>query len=402
MLQNGTDWNKHHGVGATLLENWVEERAVADREKGRKAPQDDGYKESDERDAGSVGSKWKELMKRGHQDILTHASAQHDMSTTFRESYGAAQDLTQAPQPPTGIIKVPRTGAPNVGNGGGNASEGAMGKRKKWMEAELLRQAIVEVGGEPTGESAREWISTHQADYGHEDVYGHGKVLARFANPITFWSSQAVTGLGTTICSTTVDNLRNLSSASRDRTSQHNTHQPLSTSTANIPREHTCQGGSKHCWCGGNDYKGHVCGVDGPDWVHEGGQASCGTCGALRDGGQEMGKASRTTGIGRPHKRGPQHQYETDNIPTPFGRGDVIVDGDGKDVCGKGGCRCCVTSVVKGAGKQDGKLLAFQGAQGGGGQGSVYHASGAGVGFGRHAAFTTPIAEFKGGREKTG
>lgn len=30
MIQQGTDWNRHHGVGATLLENWVEERAVGD------------------------------------------------------------------------------------------------------------------------------------------------------------------------------------------------------------------------------------------------------------------------------------------------------------------------------------------------------------------------------------
>jgi hypothetical protein len=31
MLINGTDWNRHHGVGATLLENWVEERAVGEK-----------------------------------------------------------------------------------------------------------------------------------------------------------------------------------------------------------------------------------------------------------------------------------------------------------------------------------------------------------------------------------
>ena len=30
MIQHGTDWNRHRGVGATLLENWVEERAVGD------------------------------------------------------------------------------------------------------------------------------------------------------------------------------------------------------------------------------------------------------------------------------------------------------------------------------------------------------------------------------------
>lgn len=26
--RNDTGWNRHNGVGATLLENWVEERAV--------------------------------------------------------------------------------------------------------------------------------------------------------------------------------------------------------------------------------------------------------------------------------------------------------------------------------------------------------------------------------------
>ena len=29
--QHSSAWNRHHGVGATLLENWVEERAVGER-----------------------------------------------------------------------------------------------------------------------------------------------------------------------------------------------------------------------------------------------------------------------------------------------------------------------------------------------------------------------------------
>jgi hypothetical protein len=28
MTQQGTDWNRHNGVGTTLLYNWMEERAV--------------------------------------------------------------------------------------------------------------------------------------------------------------------------------------------------------------------------------------------------------------------------------------------------------------------------------------------------------------------------------------
>jgi hypothetical protein len=30
-LKGDSGWNRHHGVGATLLENWVEERAVGDK-----------------------------------------------------------------------------------------------------------------------------------------------------------------------------------------------------------------------------------------------------------------------------------------------------------------------------------------------------------------------------------
>jgi hypothetical protein len=29
--QHSSAWNRHHGVGATLLDNWVEERAVGDK-----------------------------------------------------------------------------------------------------------------------------------------------------------------------------------------------------------------------------------------------------------------------------------------------------------------------------------------------------------------------------------
>ena len=29
-MKQGTDWNRHHGIAPTLLENWVEERAIGD------------------------------------------------------------------------------------------------------------------------------------------------------------------------------------------------------------------------------------------------------------------------------------------------------------------------------------------------------------------------------------
>jgi hypothetical protein len=52
-MQHGSDWNRHQGVGATLLENWVEERAV-------------GHLIEEER------SDIKELCKKGHKALLTY------------------------------------------------------------------------------------------------------------------------------------------------------------------------------------------------------------------------------------------------------------------------------------------------------------------------------------------
>ena len=52
-MQHGSDWNRHQGVGATLLENWVEERAV-------------GHLIEEER------SDIEELCKKGHKALLTY------------------------------------------------------------------------------------------------------------------------------------------------------------------------------------------------------------------------------------------------------------------------------------------------------------------------------------------
>ena len=62
------------------------------------------------------------------------------MSTTFRDSYGAAKYLTQDPQPPTGAVKITQSVPPT--SSGGKQAEGGHGRRRMMMEAELLRRAV--------------------------------------------------------------------------------------------------------------------------------------------------------------------------------------------------------------------------------------------------------------------
>ncbi|KAJ3331983.1 hypothetical protein HDU76_001657 [Blyttiomyces sp. JEL0837] len=164
MLYAG-DWNKHLGVGATLLDNWVEERAV-------------GEKILLER------SNIAALSKMGHSDILTHAphAEQRTLRTTNQDAYDALERRQ--------INRV------------------TVGRRRQLVENELMKRAISEVKEATVDRSAENWLSTAHHDYS-SDVPVHNlgtsppsaDALQKFSSPITFWSDHASKGTGTVICS---------------------------------------------------------------------------------------------------------------------------------------------------------------------------------------------------------
>ncbi|RKO86861.1 hypothetical protein BDK51DRAFT_35011, partial [Blyttiomyces helicus] len=121
---HNTDWNRHHGIGSTLLENWVEERAVG--------PQ----KIIEERSIAT-------LSKNGHSDILVHGKDEHKGTTTQRDTYRHA----------------PR------------ADPSRLGKRRQLIEAELMKRAMAETAEPPVDRSAREWMSTAHADFSSSDFH---------------------------------------------------------------------------------------------------------------------------------------------------------------------------------------------------------------------------------------
>ncbi|KAI8818011.1 uncharacterized protein EV422DRAFT_570157 [Fimicolochytrium jonesii] len=165
----GNDWNSH-GIGQTLLGNWVEDRAVGD------------VLLQERQDFVKLG-------RAGHQGILTHSPNEHTYTTSHGEAHAR------------------KPGGWGTGSAGHDA-----GKQQRLIDAELMKRALAETAKPPEErKSAAGWTSTNKADFGHEDIYGKTQDLGthapsesdkqRFAQPITFWSDYATKGTGHTISS---------------------------------------------------------------------------------------------------------------------------------------------------------------------------------------------------------
>ncbi|KAJ3206511.1 hypothetical protein HDU67_008143 [Dinochytrium kinnereticum] len=226
MIHNGTDWNRHHGVGATLLENWVEERAVGERNI------------LDER--ASIAH----LSKQGHKDILTHVPAaagghgqpqpaSQSLKTTHQATFTASSPVHHHPT----ANRHSSSSSTSVHN---HHPTTLMGKRRALIEAELMKRAMEELKEPPVDRSSAEWISTAHQDYAANgfsdggrgrgaagggvgrrgnfvgvsgpqygwDVQGNVETSPHFDHPITFWSDHATKGAGTVICSSKTNELQ--------------------------------------------------------------------------------------------------------------------------------------------------------------------------------------------------
>jgi hypothetical protein len=167
MSQHSSAWNQHK-IGATLLDNWVEERAVGDQilvEKNNIAT----------------------LSRQGHQvsrfnkNLITNCDKM-EFKSTSQETY----------QIPGKIIDT-------------------MGKRRQLLQQELLKLACEK---ETKPIEMNNYKTTNAIDYCHDKVVkklGSQKpnesVLSKFEKPITFWTDYAAKGSGTAICSTNASEL---------------------------------------------------------------------------------------------------------------------------------------------------------------------------------------------------
>ncbi|KAI8916364.1 hypothetical protein EDD86DRAFT_185454 [Gorgonomyces haynaldii] len=169
MIKQGGDWNSHHGVGRTLLDNWVEERAVGPLIEQERAD-------------------IKAVSKNGHKDILVNNKNWTMPVSTTRE----AQEQIALSSQSNSNVKT----------------------RREMLEKELLKMAIEQQKPAAADISTKKWISTTKQDFTRSDFAGPRPLgdnlddrtkLAKYAQPITFWSDFAVKGNGTTICSTATE-----------------------------------------------------------------------------------------------------------------------------------------------------------------------------------------------------
>lgn len=157
MNTNGTDWNRHGAVGATLLENWVEERAVGD-------------KVIEERDV-------RRLSRSGHVGVLVH-----DTGTPFKD---------EAPHATVSRLAYTYDTA---------RKKPGLGKRRQLVEAELLGRAIEDVKFRVSQPTQEEWVSLTHKDYNktftpsldidHPERQYDADLAAKYKLPITYWSSE--------------------------------------------------------------------------------------------------------------------------------------------------------------------------------------------------------------------
>ncbi|KAJ3272690.1 Sperm-associated antigen 8 [Terramyces sp. JEL0728] len=147
-------WNKHNGVGATLLDNWVEERAVGD-------------KIMKERSNIIL------LSKQGHDDILKNNSKDKpSYHTTHSDAYSASLRPVQM----------------------------SLGKRRQLLEAELVKRAMHE-DQVAKSDAGNHWETTTSGDFAHSEIFPPTRKLGaelpleelrkKFDKPITFWTDHA-------------------------------------------------------------------------------------------------------------------------------------------------------------------------------------------------------------------
>lgn len=189
MSNAGTDWNKHNGVGATLLENWVEERSTEDYIANER----------------QIGHK---LDRLGHKNILASPDGNGRLETTCQASY-KKNDFDQQVHRKQGRIKTLL--------------------EQKWREQ--IIQEIVEEERKSKIVPPTEFVSVFQEDFGHKDLYpnlqflGHTKPteeeIAKYQFPISFWSDHASKYDGNTICSITGSEFRQLEENQRIRFGRH-------------------------------------------------------------------------------------------------------------------------------------------------------------------------------------
>jgi len=195
--QTDTNWNKHNGVGITLIENWFEERAVADQmiKENEKA-----QKELDRRmivnlQKGEIPQEIKNIQKQSDEIDKAQERLKKEQENLAKMKEQLQYKMSHITE---NLLKLEKEQKANLPYQNVVASSNAyekhnkgLGKKGKLMEAELMELAKEQLDKIPD-DGVNEWESTFQHDYCYDFKtsvkFPDKETIEKYDAPITYWN----------------------------------------------------------------------------------------------------------------------------------------------------------------------------------------------------------------------
>ncbi|ORX56581.1 hypothetical protein BCR36DRAFT_367550 [Piromyces finnis] len=193
----GTNWNKHNGVGVTLIENWFEERAVAEQmiSENEKAQKEINKRMIQDLEKGKVPEELKKIQKQS--DEIDKAQErlrkeQENLAKMKEDLQIKMECITE------NLEKQEKENKSNMPYQNVQAATNAFqkhnmgpGKKGRMMEAELMELAKKQLESEPD-DGVDEWKSTFQQDYCFDFKSSvklpDQETIQKYSVPITYWN----------------------------------------------------------------------------------------------------------------------------------------------------------------------------------------------------------------------
>jgi len=193
----GTNWNKHNGVGVTLIENWFEERAVADQmiDENERARKELNKRMIDNLEKGEVPleikkiqkqteeiDKAQERLKREQENLANMKEQLKDKMEHIKEDLLEQEKEQKNNLPYQNVI---------ASTNAYQKHKGGLGKKGQLMEAELMELAKKQLESKPD-DGVNEWESTFQHDYCFDFKtsvqFPDEETIRKYDVPITYWN----------------------------------------------------------------------------------------------------------------------------------------------------------------------------------------------------------------------
>ncbi|ORX78385.1 hypothetical protein BCR32DRAFT_247191 [Anaeromyces robustus] len=193
----GTNWNKHNGVGVTLIENWFEERSVADQmiSEHQKAQNELNRRMKEDLEKGEVPLEIQKIQKQSNEIDKAQERLKIEQENLTKMKLQLQEKMDHITE---NLEKIEKEKESNLPYQNVVASTNAYqkhnlgpGKKGRMIEAELMELAKKQLEEEPD-DGVEEWKSTFQKDYCFDFKSNiempDEETILKYSVPITYWN----------------------------------------------------------------------------------------------------------------------------------------------------------------------------------------------------------------------